>query len=406
MIGRAAEERLVPKSLDELTRQIRQCAQESTPVRIEGGNTLRGMGAQSSAACALVMTSLSQLVSHQHHDLTCSVQSGMRVGAFADRLAEHGQFVPLDAPLPRRATVGGTVAAGWIGPRRHLYGRPRDLLIGTQAVLADGNVVNAGGMVVKNVSGYDMSKLYAGSFGTLAVLTQLNFKALPLPQRRRALLATLPQGTRADAVAHLYDMRITPAAALFVEGFRKSIDGEDGIDGRVLVLLEGSQALVDRATRELRTELGRAGVPETTIADVGASEMFGRAIDAAIEVRGERSITYRSLGAPDGAHQRATALRDAANARELYTDVMMDAMNGDVFIRLSDRDSRSFNAKVFAAHTAMRAVDSHAIVVACAPALRGKVDPWGAPPDAIERMRALKASFDPKNLLNPGRFVV
>jgi glycolate oxidase FAD binding subunit len=323
---------------------------------------------------------------------------------FAEILAKRGQFVPIDVPLRRKATVGGALAAGWLGPRRHFYARARDLVIGSQVILADGTLANAGGMVVKNVSGYDMSKLYIGSFGTLGIITQLNFKTLPLPQRRRALIAKLPEHTRSRAAAQVAASPVTPTAAFCIEGYRKSIDGEDGVDGRMYVLLEGSEALVDRATRDLRSALGRAGVPETTIVDAGAAESFERILDACIESLGERSLTYRALGMPDDAVERATALRDAANRHELFTDVLVDLMNGDVFLRVSERDSRAFAEKAEACDDEIRALSPRSVIAAGDAPIRASLNAWGADPPAIQKMRALKAQFDPKGTLNRGRF--
>jgi glycolate oxidase FAD binding subunit len=345
------------------------------------------------------------MIAHEAHDLTCSVRAGMTLARLSAELGKHGQFVPVDAPLRRTATIGGTMAAGWLGPRRHYYGRARDFAIGSQVVLADGTIANAGGMVVKNVSGYDMSKLYVGSFGTLAVITQLNFKTLPVPQRSRALLARLPEGTRARAITQVSALPVAPAAACCIEGFRKSIDGEDGVDGRLFILLEGSEGLVDRATRDVRSALGRAGVPETIIIDAGAGELLERVLDAQIASLGERSITYRSLGTPESVELRAAALRDAANKHEIFTDVLFDVMNGDVFLRVSERDSRAFAEKVEACDDDLRAIDPRSIIVAGDAPIRASIDPWGALPAAIEKMRAMKATFDPKNTLNHGRFV-
>lgn len=399
-------QRISPASVAELAESIKRCNDEGLAVTIEGGKTLHAMGSTPRRADMAISTvKLNELLAHEFQDLTCSLRAGITLANLAENLAQHGQFVPIDAPLRRKATVGGTMAAGWLGPRRHLYGRARDFVIGSQVVLADGTIASAGGMVVKNVSGYDMSKLYIGSFGTLGVMTQLNFKTLPLPRRRRTLIAKLPERTRPKTVAQIAALSVTPAAAYCIEGFRKTVDGEDGVDGRLFLLLEGSEALVDRATRDLRSELGRAGIPETTILDAGAAESYERLVDAQIATLGERSITYRSLGMPETVEQRATVLRDAANRHELFTDVLFDIMNGDVFVRVSERDSRAFAEKIEACDDDIRALDPHSVIVAGEAPIRSSLHAWGAQPKAIEKMRAMKARFDPKATLNPGRFV-
>lgn len=397
---------LEPRTVEDLQDAVRTSARASGSLNVCGGNTLAGMGfPRAPGAVDLSTLGLRDVLAHEARDLTCAVAAGLTLGALRQALAERGQFVPLDAPLPDTATVGGTLAAGWLGPRRHRLGRSRDYVIGTHAVLADGSLARSGGMVVKNVSGYDMSKLYIGSFGTLAVLARVNLKTLPIPVRARAFVAPLPARTKARAFAHVTALAVPPSAALLVEGYRRDVAGEDGIDGRILVYYEGSEALLERATRELRSALGRAGVPDTQIVDAGARECLQGAVDATVASVAERSITYRVLSTGERAVARVEAMRDLANADELFTDVLLDAMNGDCFLRVSDRDTRAFAAKIESFDEALHAVEPQAVVVAGNAPLRASLAVWGAPPASIEKMRALKHRFDPESVLNRQRFV-
>lgn len=395
-----------PKSVEELSELVAGCDRDGRKILVVGGNTLAGIGLPPERVDVTLSTAgLGRIVDYEAADLTVAAQAGTVLRSVNIALAQRGQFVPFDAPRAQYATVGGTLAAGWLGPRRHLYGRPRDYLVGTTAVLADGTPARAGGMVAKNVAGYDMSRLYVGSFGTLAILVQANLKTLPLPPGARAFFAPLPEGTRSQACRFLEALPVRPSAAFWIDGFHNSIDGEDGDEGRVFALLEGSEALLERATRDLRSALGRAGVPDTRVVDAGARESFERIVDSYVAVLGERSITYRVLSAPDACTERATILHELAARFELRCESIVDALNGDIVARVSDLDARSLGAKVEAFDEALHAVEPRALVLAGDHPFRASLDVWGEPPAAIERMRELKARFDPNGTLNPGRFV-
>ena len=203
MIGRRPA-KAAPKTLSDLQTAVREANERGEALVIEGGKTLHAMGKPPArAAQTLSTTGLRKINAYESADLTISVEAGLTIRALRATLAEHAQFVPIDVPRAHEATVGGALASGWLGPRRHLFGRPRDYIIGSKIVLADGTLAAAGGMVVKNVAGYDMSRLYIGSFGTLGVLASANFKTVPQPPIARAFLARLPEGTRLRAMAHL-----------------------------------------------------------------------------------------------------------------------------------------------------------------------------------------------------------
>ena len=402
----ATQERVRPDNAAGVTELVARCDAAGHKVCIVGGNTLEGMGFPSEREdVTLDMTGLAGIVANERADLTIAARAGTPLRDVATLLAAQGQFVPFDAPQPHYATIGGTLAAGWLGPRRHLYGRVREYVIGSAIVLADGTIAHAGGMVVKNVAGYDMSRLYVGSFGTLGVLLQANFKTALLSPHARVFLAPLPEHTRERACAQLAALPIRPASAFWIEGFHNAVDGEDGAEGRILVSLEGSDALLERATRDLRSALGRAGVPDTHVVDAGAREAFERVVDAYVACLGERSITYRLFPFPDESARCARRLRELAGHFALHAESIVDVMNGDVVLRISDLDARALGSKIENFDDALHDAEPRAAVVAGKHSHRPFLRVWGEAPAAVDRMRALKRRFDPNGTLNPGRFV-
>jgi glycolate oxidase FAD binding subunit len=403
---RATQERLTPKTTKAVSKVVARCDRAGEKVRIVGGATLTGMGFPPERLdLTLATTSLTGVVANERADLVIAAQAGTPIQRIVTLLASQGQFVPFDAPQPQYATLGGTLAAGWLGPRRHLYGRVRDYLLGSTIVLADGAIARAGGMVVKNVAGYDMSRLYVGSFGTLGVLTQANLKTIPLPSHARLFLAPLPERTCERACRQLAALRIRPAAAFWIDGFDHAIDGDEGPEGRILSLFEGSEALLERATLELRSALGRAGVPETRIVLTGAREAFQRVVDAYVASLGERSVTYRLYPIAQESQRRALSLRELARRFELRSEMIVDVMNGDVVLRVSDFDSHAFSAKIEVFDDSLHQLEPRAHVVASEHPHRANLRVWGVAPAAIGRMRELKQRFDPNRTLNPGCFV-
>ncbi len=396
----------VPESAEALREIVARCNEAGAKVVVAGGNTLSGMGLPPEGSDVTLLTiGLNGVVANEREDLTIAALAGTPLQDISSLLAAQGRFIPFDAPHPEYATLGGTLAAGWLGPRRHLHGRVRDYLLGTTIVLADGTLARAGGMVVKNVAGYDMSRLYVGSFGTLGVLVQANLKTLPMPAQARLFLARLPERTRARACGQLAALPIRPAAAFWIDGFSKAIDGEDGEEGRIAVLLEGSSALLERATRDLRSALGRAGVPETSVVDAGARESFQRIVDAYVACLGRRSVTYRLYPLAEESERRVLALQELARRFALRTETIVDVMNGDIVLRVNHPESRTFAESVENYDDSLHELEPRAQVVASQYPNRANLRVWGEAPAAVEQMRALKARFDPNRTLNPGRFI-
>src|SRR5205807_7589885 len=151
------------------------------------------------ADATVTTCAMRSVLEYEPRDLTISVEAGLPWSELSQLLAANRQMVPLDPPWHESATVGGVVATNFSGPRRRLYGSARDLVIGMRFATLQGDVVQSGGMVVKNVAGLDMAKLLIGSWGSLAAIATVNFKLLPMPETERSFLIAFPGAAEALA---------------------------------------------------------------------------------------------------------------------------------------------------------------------------------------------------------------
>ena len=188
----------------------------------------------------LTTDGLDRILEHEAGDLTCTVETGVRLSSLQRALAEHGQRLSLDPPGD--PTVGALLAENPSGPLRHRFGAPRDLVLGVTLVLADGTIASAGGKVVKNVAGYDLARLVCGSRGRLALIARASFRLHPLPRAARTLAVKTDDA--AVAVAALLRSQLQPSALDLLH------------PGRVLLLFEGSSRAVETQLRETQALVG------------------------------------------------------------------------------------------------------------------------------------------------------
>ena len=200
---------VAPSSTAELADIMREANAKGWTVTTSAGKSLL---AQPSSDLIVDTSQLNKIVEHEPADLIAIAQSGVTLTAFNDHLATNGQWLPLDPPNDGRATLGGVVATGLGGPQQFGYGRPRGSVIGMTVVLADGSAIKAGGRVVKNVAGYDLCKLFTGSYGTLGIITELIFKLRPRPAREETIIATGSTHTLLAAGRAILNASLFPVA--------------------------------------------------------------------------------------------------------------------------------------------------------------------------------------------------
>jgi glycolate oxidase FAD binding subunit len=387
-----------PASTDEAAAVLRAAAAHGLAVVVRGGGGRQDWAAPPRRLDLVLDTGrLTGVVEHAAGDLIAVVRAGTPVADLQATLSAAGQQLALD--VPAGASVGGAVAVNASGPRRLAYGTVRDLLIGVTVVRADGVVARAGGKVVKNVAGYDIGKLVAGSYGTLALVTECAFRLHPLP----AAAAYVSRVVRdaADAGRLLAAVRGAQAVPSALE---VAAGPGDGV--RVTVLLEGTARGVAGRTEEVCRLLGDGATGSgttgsgTTGSDVtvsgeppaGWSAYPWRAGEVGLKLTGTLSRVPSLLTAARAAADRrgaALTVRGSAGVGVLYAGLPADERAAPMVADL---------------RAAAAAANGHAVVLTAPPAVRARVDPWGPVP-GLGLMRRVKERFDPDARLAPGRFV-
>jgi glycolate dehydrogenase FAD-binding subunit len=384
-----------PTSTEEAATAMRVAAEHELTVLVRGGGSRLSWGMPSSRCDVVIdMSRMSGVVEHAAGDLVARVRAGTRMGEVAKVLAAAGQEIALD--VPDDATVGGVVASGLAGPRRLRYGTPRDLLIGITVVRADGTVAKSGGKVVKNVAGYDLGKLFAGSAGTLGLITEATFRLHPLPSARAYVTAEYTAGpAAAEAVAAAANSPLVPSA---VELWRP----EPGGPVRVGVLLEGSAEGVSARAALMADVLGKG---ETAEDPPGWWPRAPQAGSAQTLVR--VSFWVSALG------RVLETIEAAARTAGVSPAVEGSAGAGVLYVRLGPGSGAKTKAvaefaEFVAALRGALAGERGGVTVVVAPsavrtALAERGGMAGNVP-GLALMRAVKDQFDPGHRMAPGRF--
>ncbi len=385
-----------PGSVEETSALLKLADGAGLAVAPRGGGTMLHLGNPPRELDLVVSTArMDEVIEHVPGDQVVRVQAGMRLGELQERLAGSNQMIGVDPPEERAgATIGGVVAANSSGPRRYRYGTVRDLIIGITVVLADGTVAKAGGKVVKNVAGYDLAKLFTGSLGTLGVIASANFRLHPLPEAAQTvtveLADTAAAGQAAQAVLH---SQLVPSA----------VELDWGEDARLLTLLiEGVPPAVE-AQAEMASFLLK-GFGEVRVLSDEEAENLGP-LEPAGGSAGADEVTVK-ISAPLA---ELTGVLDstwgACSRRGVTPRATGQAGIGVTYVSLSGGDEEA-KVQVVEELREIWVRRGGSVVVREAPAaFKRRVEVWGPVGTRLELTRRVKEKFDPRGILNPGRFV-
>jgi FAD/FMN-containing dehydrogenase len=389
---------VTPSSIDELREIIRLADREAWSVVPAGAATWLDVGNQLKRVNIILSTArLNLILDHEPADLVASAEAGVTLETFNQRLTQGGQWLPLDPPDDGLATLGGVVATASCGAQQMGYGSPRTFVIGMHVLLADGKSLKAGGRVVKNVAGYDLCKLFTGSFGTLGIVTDITFKLRPQPAQETTICAQGPLQSAFAAAWSVYEAGLFPVAIeLLSAGLAKPRVLTDPGEVQLLIRFAGIEKTVayqiDRATGLLK----------------------GCAL-ANIEVIEDDKTIWRNLQLVPLATGLGLSCRIAvkpSQVQRLIEDLIKDPDRESAWqasvaagrVRVMYADNSSANKqRLNALRAVAEALGGSLIIEHACPEFNSEFDAWGNLP-ASKLMTRIKQQLDPAGLFSPGRF--
>ncbi len=395
---------LTPASPDQVLDAVAQALDQDRPLEVLGNGSKRTLGRPLTGVQPLVLSHLAGITTYEPEELVMSALTGTGLDEITATLGAHGQHLAFEPPdwaallgTARSATIGGVFACNLSGSRRIKAGAARDHLLGASAVSGRAEAFKCGGRVVKNVTGYDMCKLLAGSYGTLAVMTEVTFRTLPAPNEACSVLirglddkAAVIAMTRAlagpwevSSAAHL--PRAVAAASMVAE----LADG----GAATLLRVEGLQTSAADRAKGLGEGLGDLGTI-TGINGDDALAVWREIGDAAFFADGEGRQLWRLSLPPGAGAEVVEVLTITQECRAIY-----DWGGGLVWLELLDPGSESPDA----VRAAVAASGGHATLIRADAETRGRVAVFQPQPEPLARLTArIKENFDPKGILNPG----
>ena len=402
--GRTPEAAVFPGKIEEVAAVVAQVGAAGAAIMPWGGGTAIAVGEPPPpAGIVLGLRRLARVVEHEPGDLTVTAEAGLRLGALQDALRARGQWLSLDPPDAERATVGGLIAANAAGPRRHLYGTVRDLLIGVTVVTGEGGIVRGGGKVVKNVAGYDLPKLFVGSWGTLGIVVDATFKLRPVPDDERLLAVRFDRLKDAGAaVRALLAGDLLPNAVDMLDPTAAAALGL-GAEVALVVGFDGLREQVDWQAAELSALVGPLGGREVTTLPPATWPRLARiGRDALASPAALMSLSVLPALVVDTMEQGAQAARQHGLSSAWTAHAGVGAVTGAL---LADREVASVATVLTEWRAIATAGGGHATLTWAPLAVKSQVPVWGAAGPAERIMQRIKAQLDPGNVLNPGRFV-
>jgi len=380
---------VAPATESEVAAVLRYANEQGLCVLPQGNSTKADWGNSPSRTDIVLSTKrMNRILEHPWADLTVTAEAGCTIGNLQSALAQHGQRLAIDPLWPERTTIGGLISTNDSGSLRLRFGSVRDLIIGVTLALADGTLASSGGNVVKNVAGYDLPKLVTGALGTLGVITRAVFRLHPLPQNRRTLTNVCSD------INHAQRLLLQIQDSKFAHTALQLRTDSEARSAEIDILFEGTVAGLEAQEQQLR-KLASSSKIETRSDDRWQ-------VREALWSDANSAISKISI-LPSEIANAVQSLQSITAANRCRWAAVFQAI-GIGTLSLSSSDPHSLHSALTALRRHLENTGGSLVLLRRVQGLPA-FDSWGTTGDAQALMSAVKQQFDPKRILNPGRFV-
>jgi glycolate oxidase subunit GlcD len=345
---------------------------------------------------------LTRIIEHEPADLVAITEAGVTLQALNDELGRKGQWLPLDPPDDGRSNIGGIVSTGLGGAQQFGYGAPRRHVIGMKVVRADGCLIKVGGRVVKNVAGYDLCKLFTGSYGTLGVIVEVNFKLRPVPFQTRTILAFGHRELLLDCARQVIVSKLFPVAVELLSPGLAATEGWAEGGHALLIKFDGSLNGVEYQGKAASAIIGTSPASQVQVLENDVS--MWRSL-AAMPVKYSDNIIARVSVNPADVDSIISMLGtgDSGNARIWHASVGFGRVR---VINPRGSSAETAVANIGSLRTAAEKLGGSVMIEEAPTEIKRQLDAWGALGDSTGLMQRIKQQLDPDRILSPGRFSV
>lgn len=339
---------------------------------------------------------LNRLIEHAVGDLTVTVEAGMKFDDLQRILNKENQFLPIDPVYANESSIGGIVATANTGSLRHRYRGIRDILLGITVIRADGKIAKAGGRVVKNVAGYDLMKLFTGSYGTLGIISQVTLRVYPLPEASTTVILQGATDALTQANQTLLSSALTPTACDLISSQLAVKLGLNQANS-LLVRFESIKASVEEQANKLKEIGEKLGLNSHTYQGEDESKLWAK-LDKQIWSNTSDTTVVAKIGVIPTA---AIATLNKINQTKNPSLALIHAGSGLGILRLDP----TTKAEILELRNWCNSQQGFCSILTAPLEIKQQVDIWGYQGNALTLMRQIKTQFDPENILNYHRFV-